>query len=291
MNVPPLRWTHDDIEQRLLFRGGKFTTANTIVVLLIASGLTLAFYAFLLLIPQTRFARDFTNQGSIPYLTVFFSAAAFAILFLKQRKLAYQYKSLEYAVVPAEHDFVLSGASVDRVFDLMHGVVDDPRHFFLFNRISIALSNLKNLAQVNDVEGILNSQADKDEGAVETSYMLLGALIWAIPVLGFIGTVLGLSDAIGGFGSVLESSGTEMTDLKSKLKDVTAGLSLAFVTTLQALVAAMFIQLWMTFQKKAEFVFLEECSNYCQRNIVNRLRLLPYESAAPTAVPPSNRGE
>lgn len=282
MNTPqrlPLHWANDDIEQRLMFRGGRFTAANTGLSLLLGCVVCIAFYAALIPLRNTGFAKDFTEQGVIPYFTCFFASWAIAILFLKSRKLKYQRKALNYIVVPEQHDFVLSSGTVDQVTDQIYSTVDDPRHFVLFNRIVIALSNLKNLGQVGDVDGILRSQADNDESATETSYMLLGAFIWAIPVLGFIGTVLGLSDAIGGFGDVLQQTSSDMSTVKQELQKTTAGLAMAFVTTLQALVAAMAIQIWMTFIKKDELEFLDECSAYCLKNIVNRLRLMPYEAS------------
>ena len=107
---------------------------------------------------------------------------------------------------------------------------------------------------------------------METSYSILQGLIWAIPVLGFIGTVLGLSEAIGQFGTLLQSAG-ELSEVKDGLQLVTSGLSTAFETTLVALVAALGIQLWLVALKKAEEEFLDECSEYCIRNVVGRLRV------------------
>jgi biopolymer transport protein ExbB/TolQ len=100
--------------------------------------------------------------------------------------------------------------------------------------------------------------------------------VWAIPVLGFIGTVEGLSMAIGGFGSVLASA-NDFEQVKGALQGVTSGLSVAFETTMQGLVAALIIQLVMTALKKSEEEFLDACGEYCARNIVGRLRLLPFE--------------
>ena len=113
----------------------------------------------------------------------------------------------------------------------MHERVDDPRQFVVFHRITTALSNLRNLGRVTDVGDILRSQAETDESAMETSYSLLQGFVWAIPVLGFIGTVEGLSVAIGGFGGVLASS-SDFEQIKVALRGVTGGLSTAFETTL-----------------------------------------------------------
>ena len=115
-----------------------------------------------------------------------------------------------------------------------------------------------------------------DESAMETSYSLVGAFVWAIPVLGFIGTVLGLSTAIGGFGDVLSST-EELSEVKNALKHVTGGLSVAFETTLQGLVGALLVQLALTMTKKSEEEFLDQCSEYCVRNVVGRLRMNPHE--------------
>lgn len=273
----PLAWTRHDIEQRLAFRGGRFTRVNTLLSALIAVVIVIAFFAALIPFDESRFARMFTDQGSIPYAICFFSAWAFSILFLKWRKLRYQKRALKYVVVPEDHDFVLTSATVQTVIDRIHATVDDPRNFVLFNRIVVALSNLKNLGRVADVDDILRSQSETDESVTETSYAIVGGFVWAIPVLGFVGTVLGLSTAIGGFGEVLQST-EEFSAIKDALKGVTGGLSTAFVTTLQALVAALVIQLWLTFLKKDEQEFLDECSEYCSRHIVNRLRILPFEA-------------
>lgn len=275
-NEPKLSWSRRDIEQRCGFRGGRYTAVNTWLSALLAAVLTLAFFAVIFPLRQTAFAQMFFERGPVPYAIVFFSAWALAILLIKSRKLAFQRKALAFTIVPSEHDFVLSSANVDVVVDNIFLTVDDPKHFVLFNRIMIALANLRNLGRVADVDDILRSQAENDESRMDTSYLLVSGFVWAIPVFGFIGTVLGLSQAIGGFGGVLHSAG-ELTDIATELRGVTAGLAIAFETTLEALVAALAIQLIMAFLRKSEQDFMDACSEYCVRHIVNKLRIMPYE--------------
>lgn len=140
----------------------------------------------------------------------------------------------------------------------------------------LAISNLKNLGRVSDVDDILRSLAERDEAAHQTSFGMLNGFLWAIPVLGFIGTVLGLSQSMGNFGSMLESD-QEVSALIASLREITGGLSTAFETTLLALVVALVIQLWQTQQKMREEEFLDECAQYGLREIVGRIRILPYE--------------
>jgi len=187
-----------------------------------------------------------------------------------------QRRALGVSVVPETLGFVLSPRTVDDVMNRIFAACDDPKQFVLFNRILIALSNLRNLGRVTDVDDILRAQGAHDESAMETSYSLLHGFVWAVPVLGFIGTVQGLSVAIGSFGLVLGGGG-ELTELKESLRAVTAGLSTAFETTFQGLVAALILQLLLTALKKSEEEFLDACMEYCVRNIVGKLRLMPYE--------------
>lgn len=273
---PTLSWIRSDIEQRLGFRGARYTSVNNFLSFLCACVLTIIFYTAVANSEGTYFAAMFRDRGFVPYFIVFFSAWCCAILLIKWRKLNLQRRALNVSFLPEQHDFILSPANVGDVLANLYQAVDDPKRFVVLNRVLVALSNLKNLGRVTDVEEILRSQAEHDEAATETSYALLRGFIWAIPVLGFIGTVVGLSYAIGAFGGVLAEA-TEVSEIAASLKGVTAGLATAFETTLEALVAALAIQLALTFLKKSEEEFLDSCRDYCHRNVVNRLRMTPFE--------------
>jgi len=275
----PLSWARSDIEQRLGFRGGRFTRANNGLAILFAGLLTLLFYGALIPFHGGWFADMFTQRGWVQYVTVFLTSWSLIILFFKWRKLAFQKRALSYEFVPTDVGFVLSSGTVDQVMGRMYATVDDPKYFVLLNRVTVALSNLRNLGRVADVDDILRSQAEQDESGMETSYALVQGFVWAIPVLGFIGTVIGLSEAIGSFSGVLAEAG-EIDELASALRGVTSGLATAFETTLVALVAALIIQMVLTFQKKAEEEFLDNCSEYCGRHVVGRLRIMPFEQVA-----------
>jgi len=273
-----LSWSVGDVEQRLGFRGGRYTRVNNTLAFLLALASTIAIYASLIPLSDSWAAGMLTERGPTPYVIVFLTCWALFVLLIKSAKIRLQRRALDVHILPEQHDFVLSAATVDELMERIYHRVDDPGHFLLFNRIELALSNLRNLGRVGDVDEILRSQAAQDESSMETSYALVRGFVWAIPVLGFIGTVLGLSQAIGGFGGVLATA-EDVSQLGPALRQVTGGLSTAFDTTLEALVAALAIQLFMTFLKKSEEEFLDECSEYCNRSVVSRLKITPYEEA------------
>lgn len=174
-------------------------------------------------------------------------------------------------ILPADPNFELTPLTAQEILQNIRLAAADPRRFLLFDRIERTLANLKNLGDVGDVAATLKDQAENDDGFLSSSYTVVRGFIWAIPVLGFIGTVLGLSQAVGGFGNVV-AQGADLEKLKNALGGVTAGLAVAFETTLIALVAALCIQLLMTLLEHAEEAFLDDCRDYCHKNIVSRLR-------------------
>ncbi|TWT35589.1 MotA/TolQ/ExbB proton channel family protein [Posidoniimonas corsicana] len=272
-----LSWTRLDVEQRLGFRGARFTRVSTPLTFLIGLAITVVFYAAITLADDTYFSQMFCDRGIIPYAIVSLTGWSLAILYIKYCKLRVQRRALEVPVAPTDHEFVLSPATVNDVLTSIYRRVDDPQRFIVFNRVLLSLANLKNLGRVTDVDEMLRSQAEYDESVMETSYSLLRGFVWAIPVLGFIGTVLGLSAAIGSFGSVL-SENSDMSVVAQSLRGVTSGLATAFETTLEALVAALVIQILVTFLRKSEEEFLDDAREYCHQQVVNRLRMTPFES-------------
>lgn len=272
-----LSWTKKDIEQRLGFKGGRFTKVNTTLTFILGLFLAVAIYSpITFMFPESAVGHMFLERGFTPYAMTFLFCWSLIIVFVKSRKLKFQRQTTLIQVIPPELDFVLSVTTVDQVIDNIVLAVDDAKKFVLFNRVFTALSNLRNLGNISDVDEMLRSQADLDESSMETSYALIRGFIWAIPVLGFIGTVMGLSVAIGGFGDVLSKT-SDPSALADSLKGVTGGLSTAFETTLLALIFALFLQLMTTFLHKNEEEFLDECSEYCQKNIVGKLRIMPFE--------------
>jgi hypothetical protein len=272
--APQLDWSRCDVEQRLLFPGGRYTKVNNLLSFLLGTGLTAGLFGVLQfpMLATTPFARILTDRGPTQFAVVLLFCWSLAILTLKWMKLRLQWRALDVRVIPNEPGFILSTTTVDRVLDHIHDCVDDPKHFMIFNRIVVALANLRNLGRVGDVDDILRSQASQDESAMETSYALVQGFVWAIPVLGFIGTVLGLSRAIGQFSGVLGDA-SEIEEISGALKGVTSGLSIAFDTTLVALLAALVIQLLMTALRKAEEEFHDAAMEFGIRNIVSRLRI------------------
>ncbi len=271
-----LDWHLGDIEQRCGFSGGKFTDVNLWFAFLATALITGAFFIGLCHVPPNIRSHPaiaiILARGWTPYAMVGLFVLAMAILFVKWRKLAFQRRAFKIELIPVGASFALTQETALDVLKTLNDSVDDPKRFVLFNRIERALLNLKNVGNVSDVSEMLRVSAENDESQMDSSYGLLAGIVWVIPILGFIGTVLGLSGAIGGFGAVLNSDATTAS-LKASLAPVTGNLSVAFDTTFLALVLAMTIQMTVTFLRRQEDLFLDACRDYAHGNIIARLKL------------------
>ena len=276
-----LIWKMMDPEEKIGMHGKKYTSVNNLFSFFGGLILTLVFYGILFPFHLTGeypmvdmfFHGGHENRSVIPYFTILLACWSLAFLYIKWRKLKVQRKALNYQLIPEHSDFVISPANVQEILDRMHNEVLFTYNFMLLWRIDCALSNLRNIGRVADVSSFLSDLAKTDSSFVENSYTLPKGLIWAIPVLGFIGTVLGLAQAVGGFGAVV-AQGADLEGLKNALGGVTGGLSTAFETTLIALVAALLIQLLMTFLIQKEEAFLDEAEQFCHKNITSKLKMI-----------------
>ena len=100
-------------------------------------------------------------------------------------------------------------------------------------------------------------------------YIVPRYINWAIPILGFIGTVLGISLAANGIQSVI-GSGRSLVDLSSELGQAIAPLGIAFDTTLIALSLSVFLTLLQVALQRWEDNVLVDYESWVRSTAVRR---------------------
>jgi hypothetical protein len=88
---------------------------------------------------------------------------------------------------------------------------------------------------------LMRHQSDLEADSAASGYRTVKLFIWAMPILGFIGTVLGISLAVGGFSEFLTTNVSidQVDQVTAELGEVASGLSFAFDTTLLGLLAGL----------------------------------------------------
>ena len=275
---PKLDARTGDIECMVGFPSGRYTVASAPLWLGVAAVMTILVALVLVIVAPDGYLLLMMNRCWTNWAVVFFSWWCLGILLAKWIKTSIQLRALRAVdIVPRRGDFILSPGTSGDVLRRIKAVAERPKDFLLFRRIDMALSNLGNIGEVRDVGAVLESQADSDGSSVDSSYTVIRSLIWTIPILGFIGTVVGLSQAIGSFTDVLTQTGSDAGSIKSKLGPVVGGLATAFETTLVALVAAVIIQLLSTWVYKREEALLDGITDFTTENVLSRLKLTDWQ--------------
>lgn len=106
------------------------------------------------------------------------------------------------------------------------------------------------------------------------SYTVPSYINWAIPILGFIGTVLGISLAADGIQKII-SSQSSISQFSSELGQAIAPLGIAFDTTLIALSLSVFLMLLQTTLKRWEDNILTDYESSI-RNVANHPIATPH---------------
>ncbi|HZT82403.1 MAG TPA: MotA/TolQ/ExbB proton channel family protein [Gemmataceae bacterium] len=120
------------------------------------------------------------------------------------------------------------------------------------------------LCQRGSAQGLddhLRDLADSDAVALENSYGLIRFITWAVPILGFLGTVLGITGAI---------SGITPEKLEHSLNEVTDGLALAFDATALALALTMLTMFLSFVVERAEQGVLESVDRFVAGQLGHR---------------------
>jgi hypothetical protein len=136
--------------------------------------------------------------------------------------------------------------------------------YILANMIRTALAKYAVSRSGTDVGETVRTQAEVDLGRLVTSMATVHYLAWAIPALGFLGTVRGLSGGLSMAGKVGE-------ELQSFIDQATRHLTIAFDCTLIALVLSLMLMFLVHQVQRDEEAVVIDCQQYCLEHLVNRL--------------------
>lgn len=113
----------------------------------------------------------------------------------------------------------------------------------LLKRLRVVLRQWSSKPSLQDSMSLIEQISVSDSEDIRHTYGIIKTFIWSLPVLGLIGTVIGIALAVGDFGQLLGGNVDDVSVIKTSLIRVTAGLSYAFTTTLLGLLGALFLTL------------------------------------------------
>jgi biopolymer transport protein ExbB/TolQ len=158
------------------------------------------------------------------------------------------------------------------------------QNHYLARRIWRALEAFRAQGRVDAAGDVLRHASEVDASTIDAGYTLVRVFIWAIPILGFIGTVIGIGDAVQGFSSFIqkvEDVSRLQKEITPALSGVTSGLSIAFDTTLLALLLSIPTMVFASSSQKREEELLNEVDTEAF-TLLDRLKEAGTEQGVPT---------
>lgn len=240
---------------------------NFVNVFVGALVLTVLIYILFFPIKQSYIGILLFERGLTQYITVFFASLVVVITFNKFLTISKETRILKKMGLPENPIF-----DNHKSAQLRHLQEDFARSQSM---ITSRLSRILNAYILSGSRKIVTELALDDSSfylsASESSYALPRILVWAIPLLGFIGTVLGISSAVNGFSGFLDNT-AEIDQIKEGIGTVTSGLAVAFDTTLLALLLSVVVMIPLVLVEKMESELLLATEIYINDHILPRLK-------------------
>ena len=145
---------------------------------------------------------------------------------------------------------------------------------YLVRRLREAIDLVVRTGSADTLEDHLKYLSDLDAARAAQSYGLVRFVIWAIPIMGFLGTVIGITDAI----ACLSPSQLD------NMTGVVAGLGTAFDTTAIALGLSMVLMLLQFVVDRSEQTLLGEVDESAWTALAGRFQSLAGDGGATFAV-------
>jgi chemotaxis protein MotA len=208
------------------------------------------------------FGYDFTGGGYIQFLTFFFFFWGIAEITSIKKSQSFEKKYLGYDMLPNEEHIVLGVKEVNKIRVKVNEYLETRRRektsdYILLNLIKKACTKFRSDNSVSDAFDMVVNQTKINVSKSESAQSYLRYIAWAIPSIGFIGTVIGISGALG---AVNDSS-----------DKVVSLLSLAFDTTLLSLVLSVILMLLFHMLQEETEKMHSDFEEYVMDNLINKM--------------------
>lgn len=232
--------------------------------LLAAAGFYGLLYAGVL---DQPFLRRYCMGHGVEYGEILLFFVGFAVLVLKAIEIALQYPGLAHTpLAECGH----TAQSLDEQCRQLIGQLDDlpvlRQQGYYPRRLRAAIEHVWRRGATDALDDELKFLADADASRQHSSYSLFRVIVWAIPILGFLGTVIGITMALNAL---------KPEALDESMVQVTTGLGVKFDTTALALTLAMLLMFIHFFVDRAENGLLEQVDERVKSDMTGRFRQAP----------------
>ena len=238
--------------------------AGIIFVGLMSALLPDGFFADFLLDRNSRFPYPFTIQN-IMWLVFFIGAGE---LLVRQLETDREIQQIRKGLLPEDETILLRKQDLVGLYKGMRRTMAAGETHFLQRLMARCIQQFQISGDIDKANNLFNSSLELFQHEIELKYNALRYIVWLIPTLGFIGTVVGIAFALNDAGSVQTVEAYQDPQL---LQQLTQSLGVAFSTTLLALLQSAVLMFVLHIVQGREEVALNRIGQYCLDNLINRL--------------------
>lgn len=185
-----------------------------------------------------------------------------AIMGLKTQGVVAQRKLLAQSLLSIEEGRRVLPEDARKLSRPLEALPEPERNFLLPRALRSALNRYGSTSSVQDVSGVVRDICDTEADRLDSELSMVRYITWAIPSIGFIGTVRGIGSALG---NAHEAVAGDITA-------VTSSLGVAFNSTFVALlisIVIMFLTHQITLMQERMVL---EAQDYCDHNLIRHLQ-------------------
>jgi len=148
------------------------------------------------------------------------------------------------------------------LLEKLNELPDRIRYYLLPRALKMSVQRFFATQNVHDSATAMRDVCESESQRLETELSIIRYIAWAIPSVGFIGTVRGIGDALSQANRAMEGD----------ITGVTESLGVAFNSTFIALVISILLMFFIHQLQLLQERLVLDTENYCDLNLISRLR-------------------
>ncbi len=144
----------------------------------------------------------------------------------------------------------------------LEALPEDQQDFLLPRALLSGLQRFSSTRNIQDVSSAISDVCDTESDKLDSELAMVRYIAWAIPSIGFIGTVRGIGEALGQAHQAVSGD----------IVGVTSSLGIAFNSTFIALVISIVVMFLMHQLQLLQERLVLDSHDYCDRNLLRHLK-------------------
>jgi len=137
------------------------------------------------------------------------------------------------------------------------------QEYLLARAVLAGLHRFQSTRNIQDVSSTVKDICETEADRMETELTIVRYIAWAIPSIGFLGTVRGIGTALG----------QAYQAVSGDIVGVTVSLGVAFNSTFVALVVSIFLMFLLHQLQLLQDRLVLDCQNYCDERMIRYLQV------------------